>query len=759
MPIVPPRLDDRRFDDLLEDLIARIPAHTPEWTHPRLGDPGRTLLELFAWLGDALLYRANLIPPRQRLVFLRLLGQGLRPAVPARGLLALSFAQASVTSACTLRPQARVSAAAPFETLTETTVLPVSGEAYLKRRLDDAKAARMADVINGLSRVHRISGAVQGYETVPVFAEGRAEPKGIDVWDAAIDRSLWIALLAPVASAGRTQAEVNDAVLNALGGGTQGASTLLSLGVAPALPLPALFEDVGPAAAVPAMWELVVRGRGAQAVDFMTLEPLAGSDSSAGLTRPGTLRLPLPDRDNFFVPSNSVAENPLAGVGDAPPRLDDAERASRLVGWLRLRPRPGTAATRLPLTWIGVNAVEVDQRTTLQGQVLGTSDGAPDQTFALPAGSVDAETLSIEVEEAGRGYQPWRRVDDLAAIDPDPFVAREAGAYELDPEAGTLRFGDGVRGRVPERGMRVRLALGRFGGGVAGNLPAGSLTEVSALRIDGARAPALKAWQPLPTSGGEAAETLEQAERRLPALLRHRQRAVTPDDYLAIAKETPAADVGRVELLPRFKPRDRRFNVPGVVSVMVLPSAPLGPAPNPRPDRPFVERVHAHLAARVPLSTELYVIGCEYVPLGLSVGVRLRDGFTRDAVLYELREALRRLLWPLPPGGLSAQGWPLGRAVRERELEVEVARVAGVAEVTGLNLFTRQVVGGVDDWALLPRHGAAGQQQLNLAAWQLPELLSVVAVDGPEAPANLRAVPNPFAQANAVAVPVVPELC
>ena len=72
MPILPPSLDDRRFDDLVEDLIARIPAHTPEWTNPRLGDPGRTLIELFAWLGDTLLYRANLIPERQRLVFLSL---------------------------------------------------------------------------------------------------------------------------------------------------------------------------------------------------------------------------------------------------------------------------------------------------------------------------------------------------------------------------------------------------------------------------------------------------------------------------------------------------------------------------------------------------------------------------------------------------------------------------------------------------------------------------------------------------------------
>src|SRR5215208_4499127 len=133
MPILPPSLDDRRFDDLVEDLIARIPAHTPEWTNPRLGDPGRTLIELFAWLGDALLYRANLIPERQRLVFLKLLGLGLKPAQPAGGIVSLSFAQESELGAHTLAPFGALKAALPFETLAETTVLPVSAEAYIKR--------------------------------------------------------------------------------------------------------------------------------------------------------------------------------------------------------------------------------------------------------------------------------------------------------------------------------------------------------------------------------------------------------------------------------------------------------------------------------------------------------------------------------------------------------------------------------------------------------------------------------------------------
>jgi predicted phage baseplate assembly protein len=93
MPIRPPALDDRRYDDLVAELVSRIPAHTPEWTHPRAGDPGRTLIELFAWLGDALLYRANLIPERQRLAFLRLLGEPLRAARPARGLVTIGDTQ------------------------------------------------------------------------------------------------------------------------------------------------------------------------------------------------------------------------------------------------------------------------------------------------------------------------------------------------------------------------------------------------------------------------------------------------------------------------------------------------------------------------------------------------------------------------------------------------------------------------------------------------------------------------------------------
>jgi len=760
MPIIPPGLDDRRFDDLVQEMLARIPAHTPEWTNPRQGDPGRTLIELFAWLADTILYRANLVPERQRLVFLRLLGQRLRPARPARGIVAISYGQEDTTVATRIAAGGRIDGPAPFETLSETTVLPITGEAFYKRTLRAReRTRRMSEVLEGLSAIHGLGGAPKGYVTTPVFDEGRAAPDGVDVFSSSADRALWIALLAPEAPNAEAQPGLNEVVRSALGGGDSRAPELLTVGVVPALDRPDPFEDAGPRARIPVLWEITTPGRGSRDTSYLTLDPVPETDTTQGLTRPGVVRLSLPDESRIWAPSNDVGENPRAGVGDAPPRLDDVAKARRVLAWIRLRPAQGQGDVSLRLSWLGTNAVEVTQRVTLGGVVVGTSTGSADQTFSLPAPNVDPDSIQIEVEEPGQGYRPWVRVDDVASIHADPTVARNASAYELDPEAGEIRFGDGVRGRVPERRMRVRLARGHFGGGAAGNLPAGTLTELSARTVEGGGAPPLKLHQPLSTEGGEESETLAEAERRIPAALRHRERAVTGDDYRRLALETPGVRVGRVEVLPRFKPRDRRFDIPGVVSVMALPDQTLSEPPNPRPDRPFIETVHAHLATRLPLTTELYVIGCEYVPLGLSLGVTVREGHAVEAVRHGVRSALRSLLWPLAGGGVDGTGWPLGRSVAAGELEVEVSRVPGVREVTGLKLFGRNRLPEGDRWRPIPQSRRGGAATLELEAWQLPELLSVIVVQGPDAPDTLDALPNPFSDEHAVAVPVVPEVC
>ena len=150
MPLNVPVLDDRSFDDLVEELLARIPAHVPEYTNPRLGDPGRTMIELFAWLTDTLLYRANLIPERQRLAFLRLLGIKMRPAIPARGIVSVFLDDDKLTSAVYAKEQATLDGPVPFETNTPVTVLPITAETYHKREATTDEQDQLSSVINGL---------------------------------------------------------------------------------------------------------------------------------------------------------------------------------------------------------------------------------------------------------------------------------------------------------------------------------------------------------------------------------------------------------------------------------------------------------------------------------------------------------------------------------------------------------------------------------------------------------------------------------
>src|SRR5438477_8116276 len=84
MPLETPRLDDRRFQDIVDEAKSRIPRYCPEWTDHNISDPGVTLIELFAWMTDLLLYRINRIPDRNYIAFLNLMGVRLaapRPAV------------------------------------------------------------------------------------------------------------------------------------------------------------------------------------------------------------------------------------------------------------------------------------------------------------------------------------------------------------------------------------------------------------------------------------------------------------------------------------------------------------------------------------------------------------------------------------------------------------------------------------------------------------------------------------------------------
>lgn len=90
MPITLPQLDDTTYADLVAEALRRVPRHAPEWTDHNPSDPGITLIELFAWLSEAQIYRLDQITAEHVRKSLALLGTAPRAAQAARA--ALRFA-------------------------------------------------------------------------------------------------------------------------------------------------------------------------------------------------------------------------------------------------------------------------------------------------------------------------------------------------------------------------------------------------------------------------------------------------------------------------------------------------------------------------------------------------------------------------------------------------------------------------------------------------------------------------------------------
>jgi predicted phage baseplate assembly protein len=85
MVLPAPNLDDRHFQDLVDDAKRLVQQRCPEWTDHNVSDPGVTLIEAFAQMVDQLIYRLNRVPDRNYIKFLELIGVELRPPAAARG--------------------------------------------------------------------------------------------------------------------------------------------------------------------------------------------------------------------------------------------------------------------------------------------------------------------------------------------------------------------------------------------------------------------------------------------------------------------------------------------------------------------------------------------------------------------------------------------------------------------------------------------------------------------------------------------------
>jgi predicted phage baseplate assembly protein len=83
MTLPTPTLDDRRFQDIVDEAKRLIPRYCPEWTDHNLSDPGVAIIELFAWMTELILYRQNQVPDLHYTRFLDLMGIRLFPPAAA----------------------------------------------------------------------------------------------------------------------------------------------------------------------------------------------------------------------------------------------------------------------------------------------------------------------------------------------------------------------------------------------------------------------------------------------------------------------------------------------------------------------------------------------------------------------------------------------------------------------------------------------------------------------------------------------------
>lgn len=756
MSLSAPTIDSRTYQSLLDDAMARIATHNPEWTNFNHSDPGITLLELFAFLTDTLLYRANLIPERNRLKFLNLLGIPLTRASSASGLITMSndhgpLQQQSIGGGVQVQ-----AGSVSFHTDAGLDLLPIEAQVMTKQVVTNPPPAIQAaqEALYATFAAPPATAATEFtlYETVPLDPGGG----GVTLKDTA-DSSLWIALLVRESDAAAAAAPADLTSLIAAAT-AQIASTTLSLGFVPVV-ADVTAADLQPPSTTPAggavpvtVWTPSVPPDGqvpmTGGVPTPAYVPLDTQWPSAGLGAPGVVQITLPAAGSIGIWGGVDAL--IDGFGAMPPSLPPAT-ASRLITWLQLQ-QTGADVT---LLWAGINATTVTQRTHVSGEVLPAGTGEPDQTVALAHTPVIDGSVALIVTESDGTVTQWTEIDDLLAAPPEvpvpdprlppgspPPARRDPDVYSLDPTTGIIRFGDGARGRRPPSGAAMQVDYD-YGAGSAGNVGAGSINGGVALP------PGVTVTNPVPTWGGADAESVDEAEKQTSRYLQYRDRCVTTEDFQVVTFRTPGVDLGRVEVIPATNPDLVPFTAgtsPGAVTVMVIPNSdPNNPAA-PEPDNATLSAIGSYLDPRRLLTTQLFLRGPVYVPIWVSVAVTVVAGQSIADVTSAVKTALNNFLAPIDPTAppwyleettspdvnpYASRGWPLQKAVNPLELQAVASRVAGV------DIVEPVLVGSGKGTVPIPMSGLELPQVAGIAvvSGQTPTPISVLqgAAGGPGA--------------------------
>jgi hypothetical protein len=577
MPLPITLLDDRRFDDLAKEARQRLLSQLPDLQQLVEGDPLYALTDLMAWMTETIIYRANLIPERQRQAFLNLLQIPMRPAIAARGLVSIQSLQKTPTLPSLLPSESNLSGANQlFSTEGEVQPTPLGLRLMIKEKITDEELKAMSITLQQLQQIY-------SYATVPF--RPRSFNLGQDTPGLAksLDKKFYLLLHLTDKSIFKHREAIRERL----------AGKILNIGLAPVEDQPGeVVLDLPPRQL---RWHLLWQDSAqVHKAELIPLEVVA--DSSLGARKTGVVRLKIPKNFKSLV-SEYTPDPKYAGVNNTAPESPVDVDPEAVMCWLCLT---APDDPQFELGFMCVNAVEVAAQQIGRDQVIAIGDGRAGQVAQIKVRQVDPQSLVIQVSEQG-AYVNWRQVNHFSGCGVNDRV------YQFDPASGSIIFGDGIRGMRPAPDSRIRVAYYRAGGGAQGNLPVGSIKQILSANTN-----ELKAFQDWPITGGVDAETVEQAEKRIPAELSHRDRAVTQSDFIQLAQDNPIAAVARAEIIPGLMPGNSlgavRKDVPGVVSVFVMPPAEAALGAAPKPTAGLLADVYGYLESRKMLGTELYVL-------------------------------------------------------------------------------------------------------------------------------------------------------
>jgi len=712
-------LDDRTYESILQDARRNIPKRLPEWTDENAHDPGMTLLELFAWLSEMQQFYLSRVPDANRRKFLDLLGTSPKEAASARTEASFGNVAAPVTLPKNTKLQAREET---FETEEQVRLVPMSIDRVVTRTEREANDMTASNL--------------QG--DVAYYAFGRDAGRGSHLY-VALDREPLLGQLVTLSvqlidsNNPRDERIVPSAKVSwkayGLDETTQQPgwlpletyedetvhmtysgritfffeSRLLPVIVHPANDRPRYWicctlEEPGyefPPRIDRLMLNTAMvehRDTRSEALDF-NCPGLNGwlltADSYLG--RYGDLRVQVREEDGRWREWRRVAGFEEAGPEDRCFAVETRADGSRAV-----RFGDGVRGWSPPAGKGNVRRIHSDKEFAGQ-RWLGRSNGLPNQRFELFDLPVRRkEELLLQVGEPGDKpgewlWEDWLPVDNFDRSGP---LDRH---FVYDRELGEIRFGNDENGAIPAcaEEPNICLTVCVLGGGERGNIQPHLLTgwvhpEQKALGLTVTNA--------VYGSGGEEAESLADCISRLQIERLRPFRAVTNEDYEAIAKAMPGLKVARAHVIPAYAPGSSAPS-PGAVTVVVVPD---NDQPTPMPSDGYLRTIAAHLDERRLVTTEVHVIAPEYVRVTVHATVVVEPNFTEEA--RRIVEALRNLLRPL--GGADG-GWPFGRTVHRGDVYSAISKLNGVAYVQDLWLeaagrYARKSAGGD---VLLPENG------------------------------------------------------